>query len=681
MGKREEALKEFISEAEEIIEGLNQSLLEMESTQDRTAIRPDVINAVFRGAHSLKGMSGMVGLKKVSEVSHRLEDILDKLRMGKLGLTDAVMEALLRGVEVIQGIIRLVHTGKGEEPDVTPILRQIDDAMVSDTGPKVTSGLAATGLDPTVLKVLTEYETHRLMENVKLGSHLFEIIAKFKLETFDKDLPHLNAKLQTLGEVITTLPVSSMSPKTGIAFNLILGTKSDKEAVIHQLSGRDVELREIVSKGEKTRLGEGSAQPNQEEGGGPSIRSLTSTVRVDIGKLDTLINVVGELVVTKAVINQIGKDLMQESGFMTHAVELQKASQNLDHRLMELQEGLIEVRMIPIGQVFDRLLRIIRKLSKELGKEVDLQIAGEETKLDKSMIEAVADPLMHLIRNALDHGIESKEERRKSGKPEIGIINLRAMQKGNNVVIEVEDDGAGIDLAKVYQKGLKKGFLDKDKEYDRQELLALLFRPGFSTTEMVTEVSGRGVGLDVVAKNITKLNGMADIETEEGRGTKFSITLPITLVIIKALIVKVGSETFAIPLNSVSESLMIESKDILTIERKEVIRLRDHTLSLLRLRDVFQLQGDILGGTRPYVIVVGLAEKRLGLVVDTIEGQQEIVIKSLGEIMHGTPGIAGATELGNRKIILVLDVGTLIEQAIQTHTIEEKSKKSVQLAS
>ena len=228
MGKREEALKEFISEAEEIIEGLNQSLLEMESTQDRTAIRPDVINAVFRGAHSLKGMSGMVGLKKVSEVSHRLEDILDKLRMGKLGLTDAVMEALLRGVEVIQGIIRLVHTGKGEEPDVTPILRQIDDAMVSDTDPKVTSGLAATGLDPTVLKVLTEYETHRLMENVKLGSHLFEIIAKFKLETFDKDLPNLNAKLQTLGEIITTLPISSMSPITGIAFNLILGKKAIK---------------------------------------------------------------------------------------------------------------------------------------------------------------------------------------------------------------------------------------------------------------------------------------------------------------------------------------------------------------------------------------------------------------------------------------------------------------------
>jgi two-component system chemotaxis sensor kinase CheA len=198
---------------------------------------------------------------------------------------------------------------------------------------------------------------------------------------------------------------------------------------------------------------------------------------------------------------------------------------------------------------------------------------------------------------------------------------------------------------------------------------------------MVTEVSGRGVGLDVVAKNITKLNGMVDIETEEGRGTKFSITLPITLVIIKALIVKVGSETFAIPLNSVSESLMIESKDILTIERKEVIRLRDHTLSLLRLRDVFQLQGDVLGGSRPYVIVVGLAEKRLGLMVDTIEGQQEIVIKSLGEILRSTPGIAGATELGNRKIILVLDVGALIEQAIQTHTLEEKSKKSVQLAS
>jgi two-component system chemotaxis sensor kinase CheA len=236
------------------------------------------------------------------------------------------------------------------------------------------------------------------------------------------------------------------------------------------------------------------------------------------------------------------------------------------------------------------------------------------------------------------------------------------------VVIEVEDDGMGIDLARVYKKGLERGLLDKNKEYDQRELINVLFTPGFSTAEAVTEVSGRGVGLDVVAKNISKLSGMVDVETEVGKGTKFSITLPITLVIIKALVVRVGSETYAIPLNSVSESLMIQQTDIRTVERREVIQLRDHTLALLRVKEVFHLAGGETQDTRLYVIVVGLAEKRLGLVVDVIEGQQEIVIKSLGEILRDTPGIAGATELGNRKTILVLDVAALIEEATQTQT-------------
>jgi two-component system chemotaxis sensor kinase CheA len=301
-----------------------------------------------------------------------------------------------------------------------------------------------------------------------------------------------------------------------------------------------------------------------------------------------------------------------------------------------------------------------------LGKEIDLQITGEETKLDKSMIEDIADPLMHLIRNSLDHGIELKEDRLKAGKPEIGIINLRAIQKGNNVVIEVEDDGVGVDLAKVYKKGLERGLLDKNKEYDQRELINVLFTPGFSTTDEVTEVSGRGVGLDVVAKNISKLSGLVDVETEMGKGTKFSITLPITLVIIKALVVRVGTEIYAIPLNSVSESLMIQSADIRTVEKREVTQLRDQTLALLRIRDAFRLPATESGDDRLYVIVVGLAEKRIGLVVDAIEGQQEIVIKSLGEFLRETPGIAGATELGNRKTILVLDVAALIEEAIKT---------------
>jgi len=670
MPRKDESLKEFVVEAEEIIEGLNQNLLAMEATEDKTAVRPDVLNAIFRAAHTLKGMSGMVGLKKVSDVSHSLEDMLDSLRMGKLNVSQSVMDTLFKGMELIRGLIASVNSGRGEATDVAPMIQQIQQVMSGGEETKSASGIE--GIDSGILKVLTEYETHRLNENIRLKHNLFELTARFKIDTFDKDLAKLNGQLQSFGEIITTLPSPGMSPESGIVFNLILGTQTDLESLRSKLSRENLEMRAIGPMAADKRAEDVGSTVEEEKGSG-SIRSITPTVRVDIGKLDSLLNVVGELVLNKAVIGQIGKEMLQNHGFTAEGVSLQKAYQALDRRVGELQEGLVEIRMIPIGQVFDRLVRVVRKLSRDLGKEVDLQISGEETKLDKSMIEDIADPLMHLIRNSLDHGIESKEERRKAGKSEIGIINLRALQKGNNVVIEVEDDGMGIDLARVYKKGLERGLLDPNKDYEQRELVNVLFMPGFSTAAAVTEVSGRGVGLDVVAKNIAKLSGIVDVDTEMGKGTKFAITLPITLVIIKALVVRVGEEIYAIPLNSVSESLMINPSDIRTVERREVVQLRDQTLALLRLKVVFQLSSVPSQDSRLYVIVVGLAEKRLGLVVDSIEGQQEIVIKSLGEMLRDTPGIAGATEMGNRRTILVLDVAALIDEATQ---IQSGSKSS-----
>lgn len=674
MPKKEDSLKDFVAEAEEILEGLNQNLLAMEATEDKTAVRPDILNAIFRAAHTLKGMSGMVGLKKVSEVSHRLEDMLDSLRMGKLGLSQPVLDTLFKGIELIQGLIASVNSGKGEEADIAPMIQQIQQMVTGGGEPEPMTEMG--GVDANLLKILTEYETHRLKENLRLNLNLFELTARFKIETFDKDLAKLNSQLQPLGEIITTLPSPGMSPESGIVFKIIIGTKTDLEPFQAHFAEDQLEIRMLGPRGriEKAKEAVIPSVPEEEKNTG-SIRSITPTIRVDIGKLDSLLNVVGELVLNKAVIGQIGKEMLQKHGFTAEGVELQKVYQGLDRRVGELQEGLVEIRMIPIGQVFDRLVRVVRKLSRDLGKEVDLQISGEETKLDKSMIEEIADPLMHLIRNSLDHGIESKEERRKAGKPEIGIINLRAMQKGNNVEIEVEDDGMGIDLAKVYKKGLERGLLDMNKEYNQRELINVLYSAGFSTAEEITEVSGRGVGLDVVAKNIGKLSGMVDVQTEMGKGTKFSITLPITLIIIKALVVRVGGETYAIPLNSVSESLMIRQTEIRTVERREVIELRDHTLPLLRIKNVFQLPEGGTQDERIYVIVVGLAEKRLGLVVDAIESQQEIVIKSLGDILRETPGIAGATELGNRKTILVLDVAALIEEATQSKVVEKKEKQ------
>lgn len=690
---RDPALNDFVPEAEELIEVLHQNLQLIEALPDRTQVRPDVINAIFRAAHTLKGMSGMIGLSRVSQVSHHLEDMLDKLRMGKLTFSSEVFNVLVDGVDLLQKMIESAAQGKGE-PDPSRMEERIQAVLTGkpqETGANQLDGL---DLDPSILNVLTEYESHRLFENIKSNATLFEVKARFKLETFDTDLSELNAKIQRRGEIITTLPSISPSPEGGMEFNLIVGilpggTPLGSEIVSDQVSIR--ELQKNRKKGESPvspKPEAAAAAPSPSEGAstpssssalspqeGASLRSMAQTVRVDIQKLDVLLNMVGELVLSKAVVSQISKELLEQSGFSGLSLELLKASRMLDKRISEFQEKLVEVRMIPIGQIFDRLIRTVRRLSRDLNKEVNLMVSGEETKMDKSMVEDLADPLLHLIRNALDHGIESHEERVKAQKPEVGTIHLRAIQKGNHIVIEVEDDGGGIDADRIYKKAKQRGLIDPAKKYSERDLINFLFLPGFSTAEQVTEISGRGVGLDVVAKNISKLSGLVDVETTLGRGTLFTITLPITLVIIKALIVRVGAETFAIPLNAVSESLMVSSREIKTIERKEVVQLRDNTLSLIRLKDLFELGEGAPAEDLLYVIVVGLAEKRIGLVVDAIEGQQEIVIKSLGGLLKDVPGISGATELGNRKTILVLDVASLIDEAILG-----KEKRKVEIA-
>jgi len=687
--KKDSVLSEFVPEAEELLEVLHKSLQEIEALSNPAQVRPDTINAIFRAAHTLKGMSGMVGLNKVSELSHHIEEMLDKVRMGKLALSREVLDVLTDGVEFLQRMIESASQGKGEV-DASSLEERINGILTGKPVEGESKPLENVDLDPEILKVLTEYESHRLFENIKSDSPLYEVKATFRLETFDTDLSALNQKIQKMGEIITTLPNVSSSSQGGMEFKLIVGGLAGTPPLTAQIAADHILVREISKKPKQggtvsaQALSPSSSVPESDPASsqtaapaeGSSIRSLTQTVRVDIQKLDALLNMVGELVLSKAVVNQISKDLLDQNGFSGLSLELLKASKMLDKRVSEFQERLVEIRMIPIGQVFDRLLRTVRKLSKDLKKEVNLLISGEETKMDKSMVEDLADPLLHLIRNALDHGIENREERLKAGKPDAGTLYLRANQKGNHVVIEVEDDGRGIDTQKVYNKALQKGLIDPAKQYGEEDLINLLFLPGFSTRDTATEVSGRGVGLDVVAKNISKLSGLVNIESVLGRGTLFTVTLPITLVIIKALIVRVGSETFAIPLNSVSESLMVSSKDIKTIERKEVIQLRDHTLSLVRLRDIFNLKEEIPEG-RLYVIVVGLAEKRVGLVVSAIEGQQEIVIKSLGGILKEIKGISGATELGNRKTILVLDVAALMEESNQN---KDKKKNEAMIS-
>ena len=671
--KKDEPYLEFIAEAEEILEVISKNLLTMEESQDRLSPHPDIINAIFRGVHTLKGIAGMMGFNNITELSHTLENMLDAMRMGKLTLTSVVIKLLFESTDMLRKLIENVSRDGNDNIDASRLLSDIVSILKKKPEAAAAHKLEELDLDANVLKVLTEYENHRLEENLRLGANIFEITAGFSLETFDKDLNQINSMVSGFGEVITTLPSSGSSPDIGIEFKLIIGTKEDLNYVTSILSGANVKIREIKYQRKNEKIKSGSEHEEAQAVESPSsVKSLSMTVRVNINRLDRLLNIVGELVLNKAVITHISKNLRAIEGFSEWAIELEKAARTLDKKLNELQEGLMEVRMVPLNNLFDRLTRMARKLSRESGKIIDIRIFGEETELDRLMIEEIADPLMHIVRNSVDHGIETQEDRIKLGKNEIGTIKLSATQKGGHVVIEVEDDGSGINIKRVKDIAVEKGLIALNSSLTEKEAIDLLFTPGFSTSKVVTEVSGRGVGLDVVRKNLIKLNGTIDIETKEKAGTRFIITLPLTLMILKALIVQVADDIFALPINSVSESLMITKSDIQTVERREVIQLRERTLPILRLEDAFDMKSKDVNPDSMYVVVVGSGNRKIGFVVDALLGQQEIVIKSLGKILSGIQGVAGATELGNRKTVLVLDVAALIEESVQEYKEEVK---------
>ena len=674
-----QALKDFISETEEIIGSLNLDLVRLADSLDSGDCDPDVLNGIFRGAHSIKGLAGMFGFEDLSRLAHSMENLLDGLRLGKVSLTQALVDTLFSSLDTL---IRLIDGKSSDEHftlDLTGILTQISQAAEGKT-PGDGGPLAGLEIDPGILNVLTEYEEHRLVENVRKGRSIHLLLMSFDLASFDQELAEITQQLKKQGEVISTLPLAG-EIGARIAFQILFGSDLDQAEIALLLERDDLDIRtcgvaadqpEPVALTDPEPAAEFAAAlelspaVNAENGeGGSSLRSISRTVRVDIDKLDLLMNIVGELVLSKSSIADIN-DRLKATGDKALATDLGKATRILERRLQELQKSVMDVRMVPVGQLFEKMTRIVRRVANEQGKKVDLDIRGADTELDKLIIEDVSDPLMHIIRNAIDHGLELPEERRSAGKPEKGLVRLWASQKGNHVVIEVQDDGRGIDLAKVRRKALEKRLIGENQVLSEEECHELLFRPGFSTRDDVSDMSGRGVGMDVVKNNIAALSGMIEVGSRPGEGTTMTITLPITLAIIKALIVQVANRTYAIPINSVLETLMVEADAIDTVEKREVIELRKATVPLLRLDRVFGLAaaaGD--AHQRLYVAIVGLAEKRMGFVVDELLGQQDVVIKSLGKALGFVRGIAGAAELGNQKTILVLDVAGLMNEALR----------------
>ncbi|MCP3144792.1 chemotaxis protein CheW [Pyxidicoccus xibeiensis] len=785
MNPGSKALAEFVAEATEILDALGKDLLVLDERRGQEA-DPELVNGIFRAAHSLKGLSGLFGQERISRLAHGTEDLLDRLRLGKLRLDDTVLDALIEVLDAFQAL--LAEAARGAESE--PLTRRVEDMStrlerlgsppaVSDEDP-----LDRLELDAHVRSVFTEYEEHRLRENVRRGVSLWRVRAAFDLSDFDKGLADLNARLKPLGEVISTLPSARPGGTHGIAFDLIFGAQAASAQLEAGLQGTPAELSQLVvrpaapqastggpsstsqstltrvapaevvpaapakrggkKKGARAAPGPGAqpllpsltragdiAAPDSDSGSGlgsgsedalvpasslqpydagtppappvalvqgpsvaqrvravvteapgaqkavtpaagrmeadTSLRSLTQTVRVDIGRLDGLINMVGELLLIKANLQRLAESARQDGTVALSKLfgqELARETRGLERKLEALQEGLLEARMVPVGQVFDKLARLVRRITREAGKEIEFVISGGEVELDKLIVEELSDPLMHLIRNAIDHGVESPEARLAAGKSRRAVVSLRAEQKGNHVVIEVSDDGAGIDELRVREVALTRGLItfSQAAEMSRRELLNLIFLPGFSTARSVSELSGRGVGLDVVKNNLGNLSGIIDVWSERGKGTAFHLTLPVTLAIIRALVVGVSGRTYAVPLNSVLEILSVQPREIRTVERREVLDLRGQTLPFVRLARMFALPERPV--SRHFVVVVGLAQERLGIAVDELHGQQDIVTKPLGGRLQSVRGISGATDLGNRRTVLVLDVAALLEEGM-----------------
>ncbi len=693
----EKAREDFFSEAQEIIEVLSRNLLTIDELQRHGSSDPSLINEAFRSVHTLKGLSSLFGAPTMGGLAHHLEDVLDDLRLGRVDFDNTVLDLLFRAVELFTKVLAIEKAG-GVQPTaaVDELIDQIR-RMGATPGPSADDQVNYE-LDPGILSVLTEYEEHRLRSNIEGGLRLFKLRVRFELATIDRALEEIKEQARKLGEIITYLPTGESGGIETIELDLLMASGHDLGTLVGALGGDNVIIEEVprrraggvsVAPRPMARTAEHHptgqapdlvpfeatlAMPNEQLA---SLRSVSQTVRVDIRKLDHLMNIVGELAIVRGAIARMAERLHND-GHRQVGTELMRLHRNFDRRLEEMQDGIIEVRMVPLGQVFDRLARVVRQISHDVGKDIRLVITGAETEIDKLIVEELSDPLMHMIRNSIDHGIESASERDAVGKPLTGTIALNAFQKGNHVMLEVEDDGRGVDEKAVLERAVRLGKVSPDEvdQLTRAEILNLIFLPGVSTRDSVDDLSGRGVGMDIVKTNISKLGGVIDVHSEFGIGTKTTITLPITLAIVSALMFRVAGNTFAIPLASVSEAIAFDSAGVRQVDGRDVISLRGTTLPICRLDELLGIERSAPHPNRSFAVVASLGTRRLGLVVDQLLGQQDIVIKPLGKLLRDVRGFAGATELGDQHVGMVLDAASLIDEVLVSSDIGLRSGKA-----
>lgn len=711
-----EFLEFYLLDSQEQVEKLGAGLLELEKEGNNISL----INDLFRSAHSLKGASGTMGFTPIVKLTHAAEDLLDRLRQGimnvsmdmidlLLAVTDRV-KAMLAQVELnkeitteyedlVSGMKELLNAGPGREavkqtfaaPNSKPLnsgFTPLDFALISEEWEKVNDAqsmghiiyqvdivLAPDTLMKAVRAVMVMQKIESMGTVVKVLPGIEDLetsnTERFSLLFISDELPaEISQEILGISEILTvTLNIYPLC-EAGLDRLEQEATQAQRE-VAAALAAREVEPAEQIKPvklngaKEQAKIQEvpriantGAAPPGAESS------NQVHTIRVETSRMDNLINLVGEIVITRTRLVQIGSDLKEQYQTEPLVGYLNETNVYLGRLMNDLQESVMRLRMVPIGTVFSRFPRLVRDLSRKVGKEIELVINGEDTELDKTVVELIGDPLMHLIRNSVDHGIEIPQERREAGKPELGKITLDAYHEGNHIAILVSDDGAGLPLDKIRQKALEKGLIGEREELSEQDTANLIFLPGFSTAEQVTDISGRGVGMDVVKKSLNNLGGLVDIDTRKGQGTTFIIRLPLTLAIIQALLVEVGNEIYAVPLSSVLETLLVNRQDIKSVGSLPMVQLRGDTLPLISLHERFELPASEVPAEEVFVVVVGLGNNSLGLVVDGLRGQQEIVIKSLGDILNNLPGIAGATILGDGKVTLILDIGSLIQDVL-----------------
>ncbi len=677
----------FFEESLENLDLIEQTLIDINIEKN---LDPEMINSIFRGAHSIKGGSGTFGFTEVTDFTHLMETLLDQVRDGERQLTQELVDALLKSCDCLRSWFDSLQTKSPIDTDIAKPLVAIFETMLNEDG----ADSESSKTEP----VVADKESSAVKGETE-NSWIISFAPQSGILLTGNEPVRIFRQLEKMGELKVTVDISSLPELNLLSVDECYlnwrieltsnATKKDIEEVFEWVIDEcsldiSAKTEESPKQDESTVTArfteEGNAskeQASSDEKNTPEKQafvaapsSANSSIRVGIDKVDNLINLVGELVITQSMLSELGTNFE-----MAKIERLSNGLEQLLHNTKELQENVMRIRMLPISFAFNRFPRMIRDLSMKIGKKVDLQIYGENTELDKTVMEKISDPLVHLVRNAIDHGIETHEQRKAMGKPEIGTIKLDAYHKGGNIVIEITDDGKGIDAEVIAAKAIEKGVISDTTGMTDTQIHELIFEPGFSTAESISDISGRGVGMDVVKRNIKELGGRIDIESEKGKGSTFKVHLPLTLAILDGQLIRVGNEVYIIPLIAIVESLQIKPELVKSVSgNMKVYRLRDDNVPIIPIHQEFGIETEATELENSLLVVVEGDGTKVGLLVDDLLAQQQVVIKSLETNYKRVEGISGATILGDGSVSMIIDVPGLIALATKRmHTSKQSA--------